>query len=267
MVLDVSYSRVLGQRPTFYCPLVFLRKTGNSPHAIRRNRLRCFHVWFVSDRWQWVAPRFGRVCTGSLLVATKMRNRLLVKMISNRPRCCFWVWWAHLTRSSSQQQHAVRTITFFSHCWSYMTGVLSLTQMLVKISIFACDVEHTCFHFGLCGRTFVLCLFGQCQVHHYVIAGSTQELYTCLIKQMTRLLLKISRSHYGYKLYFVIFWTNQSVCATDYIICSMSFNIYSQTYLAWLCVANVLKIARRMLSGFFATTTLSITLQLSPFPH
>ena len=36
--------------------------------AIRRNRLRCFHVWFVSDRWQWVAPRFGRVCTGSLLV-------------------------------------------------------------------------------------------------------------------------------------------------------------------------------------------------------
>ena len=62
MVLDVSYSRVLGQRPTFYCPLVFLRKTGNSPQAIRRNRLRCFHVWFVSDRWQWVAPMFGRVC-------------------------------------------------------------------------------------------------------------------------------------------------------------------------------------------------------------
>ena len=52
MVLDVSYSRVLGQRPTFYCPLFFLRKTGNSQQAIRRNRLRCFHVWFVSDRWQ-----------------------------------------------------------------------------------------------------------------------------------------------------------------------------------------------------------------------
>ena len=71
MVLDVSYSRVLGQRSTFYCPLFFLRKTGNSPQAIRRNRLRCFHVWFVSDRWQWVAPRFGRVCTGSLLVIPK----------------------------------------------------------------------------------------------------------------------------------------------------------------------------------------------------
>ena len=28
-------------------------------------------------------------------------------------------------------------------------------------SIFICDVEHTSFHFGLCGRKFVLCLFGQ----------------------------------------------------------------------------------------------------------
>ena len=64
MVLDVSYSRVLGQRPTFYCPFFYEKQ------AIRRNRLRCFHVWFVSDRWQWVAPRFGRVCTGSLLVFT-----------------------------------------------------------------------------------------------------------------------------------------------------------------------------------------------------
>ena len=30
------------------------------------------------------------------------------------------------------------------------------------LSIFVCDVEHTSFHFGLCGRKFVLCLFGQC---------------------------------------------------------------------------------------------------------
>ena len=29
-------------------------------------------------------------------------------------------------------------------------------------SIFVVDVEHTSFHFGLCGRKFVLCLFGQC---------------------------------------------------------------------------------------------------------
>ena len=30
----------------------FYEKQGNSPQAIRRNRLRCFHVWFVSYRWQ-----------------------------------------------------------------------------------------------------------------------------------------------------------------------------------------------------------------------
>ncbi len=29
-------------------------------------------------------------------------------------------------------------------------------------SISVCDVEHTSFHFGLCSRKFVLCLFGQC---------------------------------------------------------------------------------------------------------
>ena len=63
-------------------------------------------------------------------------------------------------------------------------------------SIFVCDVEHTSFHFGLCGRKFVLCLFGHSvQVSApYVIAGSTQELYTCLFRQMARLLkLKITR--------------------------------------------------------------------------
>ena len=32
----------------------------------------------------------------------------------------------------------------------------------VGLSICGCDVEHTSFHFGLCGRKFVLCLFGQC---------------------------------------------------------------------------------------------------------
>ena len=37
-----------------------------------------------------------------------------------------------------------------------MNVVLSLTQILVF------DVEHTFFHFDLCGRKFVLCLFGQC---------------------------------------------------------------------------------------------------------
>ena len=51
------------------------------------------------------------------------------------------------------------------HCIyiQYMTSVLSLTHNYVGPSIFVCDVEHTYFHFGLCGRKFVMCLFGQCQ--------------------------------------------------------------------------------------------------------
>ena len=40
-----------------------------------------------------------------------------------------------------------------------MTFVLSLIQMLVFLYLY---VEHTSFHFGLCGRKFVLCLLGHC---------------------------------------------------------------------------------------------------------
>ena len=31
-------------------------------------------------------------------------------------------------------------------------------------SILVVDIEQFSFHFGLCGRKFVLCLFGQCQM-------------------------------------------------------------------------------------------------------
>ena len=34
----------------------------------------------------------------------------------------------------------------------------------VGLSILVCDIEHTSFHFGLCGRKFVQFLFGQCQM-------------------------------------------------------------------------------------------------------
>ena len=33
---------------------------------------------------------------------------------------------------------------------------------MLVLRMFVCDVEHTSLHFGLCGRKFVLCLFGQC---------------------------------------------------------------------------------------------------------
>ena len=83
----------------------------------------------------------------------------------------------------------------FSHIADYIYDCCPLPNPDVGPSIFVCDVEHTSFHFGLCGRKFVLCMFGQCPVHHYVMADSTHELYTCIFKQMARLLLKISRSH------------------------------------------------------------------------
>ena len=63
----------------------------------------------------------------------------------------------------------------FSHTADY---ICPLPDPDVGLSTLVCDVEHTSFHFGLCGCKFVLCLFGQVSAP-YVIAGSTQELYTC----------------------------------------------------------------------------------------
>ena len=50
----------------------------------------------------------------------------------------------------------------FSHIADYVYGFCPLPDPDVGLSIFVCDVEHTSFQFGLCGRKFVLCLFGQC---------------------------------------------------------------------------------------------------------
>ena len=49
----------------------------------------------------------------------------------------------------------------FSHSIDYIYEFCPLPDPDVGLSIFVCDVEHTSFHFGLCGRKFVLCLFGQ----------------------------------------------------------------------------------------------------------
>ena len=50
----------------------------------------------------------------------------------------------------------------FSHSVDYIYEFCPLPNPDVGPSIFVCDVKHTSFHFGLCGRKFVLCLFGQC---------------------------------------------------------------------------------------------------------
>ena len=62
-----------------------------------------------------------------------------------------------------------------SHLADY--DVCAINDPDVGPSAVVCDVEHTFFHFGLCGRKFVLCLFGQCPRRslHHVIAGTTQE--------------------------------------------------------------------------------------------
>ena len=88
-----------------------------------------------------------------------------------------------------------RTIKFhFSHIADYIYDFCPLPDPDVRISILVCEVDHTSFHFGLCGRKFVLCQFPGISTI-YVIAGSIQELYTCLFRLMGLLLLKIgSRS-------------------------------------------------------------------------
>ena len=50
----------------------------------------------------------------------------------------------------------------FSHSVDYIYEFCPHPDPDVGPSIFVCDVEHTSFHFGMCGRKFVLCLFGQC---------------------------------------------------------------------------------------------------------
>ena len=64
----------------------------------------------------------------------------------------------------------------------------------VGLSIFVCDVEHTSFHLVCAAASlFCACLVSLQVSAPYVIAGSTQELYTCLFRQMAWLLLKKSQ--------------------------------------------------------------------------
>ena len=49
-----------------------------------------------------------------------------------------------------------------SHIADYSYAFCLLSDPDAGLSIIACDVEHTSFHFGMRGRKFVLSLFGQC---------------------------------------------------------------------------------------------------------
>ena len=45
-----------------------------------------------------------------------------------------------------------------------ISALCPLPDSDVGLSILVCDIGHTSAHFGLCGRKFVMCLFGQCQM-------------------------------------------------------------------------------------------------------
>ena len=49
-----------------------------------------------------------------------------------------------------------------SHIADYVYDFCPLPDPDVGPSVLVCDVEHISFHFGVCGRKFVPCLFGQC---------------------------------------------------------------------------------------------------------
>ena len=73
-----------------------------------------------------------------------------------------------------------------------MTFVLSLTQTLVFLSLYVMLSILLSILVCAAASLFCACLVSV-QVCHVVIAGSKQELYTCLFRQMARLLLKRSR--------------------------------------------------------------------------
>ena len=74
-----------------------------------------------------------------------------------------------------------------------MTFVFSLTQTLVCLSLYVMLSILLSTLVCAAASLFCACLVSVQVYAPYVIAGSTQELYTCLFRQMARLLLKMSR--------------------------------------------------------------------------
>ena len=91
---------------------------------------------------------------------------------------------------SAQDHFIVLTVWIIS-----MSFVLSLTQMLVLLSLYVMLSILLSILVCAAASLFCACLVSVQVSAPYVIAGSTQELYTgtCLFRQMARLLLKISR--------------------------------------------------------------------------
>ena len=87
-------------------------------------------------------------------------------------------------------------ISFFSHIADYIYDFCLLPDADVGLSILVCDVEYTVplsIFVWAAASLFCACLVSVQVSAPYLIAGSTQQLYTCLFRQMARLFLKIIR--------------------------------------------------------------------------
>ena len=82
----------------------------------------------------------------------------------------------------------------FSHSVHYIYVFCPLPDPDVSPSVFVCDVEHTISILDCAAASlFCACLVSVQVSAPYVIAGSTQEVYTCLFRQRASSLVTISR--------------------------------------------------------------------------
>ena len=98
---------------------------------------------------QYICP--GRLSTAWLVSLVVFSCHMVSKWWHARSIGRLWGGWYALPM----------TISFFLQCWLYLWLLSSPWPRCWSFYLY-CDVEHTSFHFGLCGRKFLLCLFGQC---------------------------------------------------------------------------------------------------------
>ena len=169
----VLYAPVLIRQPQ--CPVVGWRPQ----HATAT--LACLAVSSVRSCRSSICP--GRLSPAWLVSLVVFSCHVVAKWWHARSIGRLWGGWYALPR----------IISFFSVLIVYMTIVLSLTQMLVFLSLYVMLSILLSILVSATASLFCACLVSVQVSAPYAIAGSTQELYTCLFRQMARLLLKISR--------------------------------------------------------------------------
>ena len=126
-----------------YCPVV-----GQMPHQAV-SKLACIVLYTVRSCSSNICP--GRLSTAWLVSLSS-----------------FLVTWCQSgdTRGPSVVFEAVDMPSpgpfHLSHIAYYIDDFFPLLDPYVGLSNPVLDVEHTTFHFGLCVRKYVLCLFGKC---------------------------------------------------------------------------------------------------------